>query len=92
MELKTKPLQSGLAAIGGVLIAGNCCLPLGTFWIVAGLAGASTLLDTLRPYLLGLSIVLIAPGFWQARRARIWDPRVTSFWDLERVLSHALGD
>ena len=70
MELKTNPLQSGLAAIGSVLIAGSCCLPLGTFWIAAGVAGASTLLDTLRPYLLGLSIALIAFGFWQVRRAK----------------------
>ena len=63
-------MHSGLAAIGSVLIASSCCLPLSTLWIAAGVAGASTLLDALRPYLLGLSVALIGFGFWQARRSR----------------------
>jgi len=59
-----------LAAIGGVLAASSCCLPLFPFMIAAGLAGTSAFLSQVRPYLLVGSIVFIAFGFYQAWRAK----------------------
>ncbi len=63
-------VAASLAAIGSVLAASSCCLPLLPFLMAAGLAGTSAFLTEIRPYLLGGSIVFIAFGFYQARRAR----------------------
>ncbi len=60
---------ASLAAVGSVLAASSCCLPLLPFMMAAGLAGGSAFLSAARPYLLGGSIVFIAFGFYQARRA-----------------------
>ena len=68
--MKNSPLYSALGAIGSVLAATSCCLPIGTFWLAAGTAGASAVLSRLRPYLMVLSVALIVFGFWQARRAK----------------------
>jgi len=46
-----------------------CCFPLGSA-AVLGLAGASAFAETLRPWLLALSVALLGAGFWQQRRAR----------------------
>jgi|RhiMetdeSRZDD1v2_1073273.scaffolds.fasta_scaffold2640766_2 hypothetical protein len=54
-----------LAAIVGFLAATTCCLPVGVFLAAAGLAGVAPLLGPARPYLLGLSIAMLALGFWQ---------------------------
>lgn len=59
-----------VAAIGSILAASACCLPLFPLMISAGLAGASAFLAGIRPYLLAGSILFIAFGFYQARRAR----------------------
>lgn len=59
-----------MAAIGSVLAASSCCLPVLPFVAAAGLAGGSTFLSAFRPYLLGLSVVLIGFGFYQALRAK----------------------
>ncbi len=59
-----------LAAIGSVLAASSCCLPLFPFMMAAGLAGTSTFLSQARPYLLAASILFIAFGFYQASRAK----------------------
>ncbi len=61
---------AGIAAIGSVLLASSCCLPVLPFAAAAGAAGASTLLLQGRPYLLGVSVLSIAYGFYQARQAR----------------------
>jgi len=68
--LKNSPIYSALGAIGSAFAAGSCCLPLGTFWLAASTAGASAWLNALRPYLMALSIALVAFGFWQARCAK----------------------
>ena len=60
---------SSLAAIGSVIAASSCCLPVLPFLMSAGLAGASSFLSAARPYLLGASVALIVYGFYQARRA-----------------------
>ena len=66
-------LAAALSAVGSVLAAATCCLPLLPFVLAAGTAGSARFLSSfvgaLRPYLLGLSVLLIALGFYQSRRA-----------------------
>ena len=47
----------------------SCCLPLG-FAAALGAGAASAFFTTLRPWLLGVSIVLLILGFWQQHRAK----------------------
>src|SRR5437764_1775438 len=61
---------ASIAAIGSVLAASSCCLPILPFVFAAGVAGSSAFLTALRPYLLGLSVALVAYGFYQARHAK----------------------
>jgi len=58
------------AAVCSVLAASSCCLPILPFFLAAGFAGGSAVLAAARPYLLGASTLLIAYGFYQARRAK----------------------
>jgi uncharacterized membrane protein YidH (DUF202 family) len=64
---------SGLSLSFGAMVSSlatmGCCLPLG-FAAALGTAGASTLFETLRPWLLGISVALLGVGFWQQRRAK----------------------
>ena len=46
----------------------SCCLPLG-FAAALGTTAASAFFTTLRPWLQGLSVVLLGLGFWQQHRA-----------------------
>jgi FtsH-binding integral membrane protein len=55
-------ILSSVATIG-------CCLPLG-FAAALGASAASAFFTALRPWFLGLSIVLLGLGFWQQRRAK----------------------
>jgi hypothetical protein len=55
-------MLSSIATIG-------CCLPLG-FAAALGVGAASAFSTTLRPWLLGLSVVSIGFGFWQQYRAK----------------------
>jgi hypothetical protein len=61
---------ASLAAIGSVLAASTCCLPILPFMMAAGLAGTSSFLSAARPYLLVGAILLIAYGFYQSWRAK----------------------
>jgi hypothetical protein len=65
---------SGISACLGAILSSlatmGCCLPLG-FAGALGAAGASAFLQRFRPWLVGLSIVLLGIGFWQHRRARL---------------------
>jgi hypothetical protein len=61
---------ASLAAIGSVLAASSCCLPLLPFMMAAGLAGGSAFLSAARPYLLAASILFVAYGFYQAWRVK----------------------
>jgi hypothetical protein len=66
-------LAAALSAIGSVLAAATCCLPVLPFVLAAGSAGTATFLSSfigaLRPYLLGLSVVFIGFAFYQSGRA-----------------------
>jgi len=63
-------VAASLAALGSVIVASSCCLPLLPFVFAAGAAGTSAFFVQFRPYLLGLSVLLIAFGFYQSWRAR----------------------
>src|SRR5437879_12465493 len=59
-----------LAALGSVIAASSCCLPLLPFVFAAGAAGTSAFFAQLRPYLLVLSVLFIAFGFYNSWRAK----------------------
>jgi len=61
---------ASLAAIGSVLAASSCCLPLLPFMMAASLAGGSAFLSVARPYLLAAPILFIGYGFYQAWRVK----------------------
>lgn len=61
---------AGLAAIGSVVAASSCCLPVLPMLVAAGFAGSSAFLNALRPYLLAASILFVAYGFYRMWRAR----------------------
>ena len=62
-------ILASLAAIGSVLAASSCCLPIMPFVMAAGFASGSAFLLAARPYLLAASVIFIAFGFYQVRRA-----------------------
>src|SRR5712692_11713003 len=73
-----KPSSKGtfaaaLSAVGSVLAALTCCLPVLPFVLAAGTASSATFLSSyisaLRPYLLAVSVLFIVLGFYQSRRA-----------------------
>ena len=61
-------VSASVGAILSSLATISCCLPLG-FASALGAGAASVFFATLRPWLLGLSVVLIGIGFWQQYRA-----------------------
>jgi hypothetical protein len=65
-----RTLWASLAALGSVLAAASCCLPVLPFVFAAGAATGSAILNQFRPYLLAASVAFIALGFYQARRAK----------------------
>jgi hypothetical protein len=62
---KTSSVSVG--AILTSLLTLGCCLPL-PFLGAAGLAGTSVFLAGARPWLLGLSVILLGAGFYQVYR------------------------
>ena len=61
---------ASLAALGSVVLASSCCLPLLPFLFAAGTAGTSAFFVKLRPFLLATSVLLIAFDFYQRWRAK----------------------
>ncbi len=61
--------SSSLTAIMAAVATITCCLPLG-FAGALGVGLASAFFNTLRPWLLGVSVALIGFGFWQQHRAK----------------------
>jgi hypothetical protein len=73
---------ASLAALGSVIVASSCCLPLLPFLFAAGAAGTSAFVVRLRPYLLVLSVLLIAFGFyrsWRAKQCNCKPSRISTF-------------
>ena len=58
---------ASLGAVFASLLSLGCCLPL-PFLGAIGIAGTSVFLSAARPWLLGLSVVLVAVGFFQVYR------------------------
>jgi hypothetical protein len=58
---------ASLGAVVTSLLTLGCCLPLPIF-AAAGIAGASVFLTGARPWLLGVSAILLAAGFFQVYR------------------------
>src|SRR5437660_11762669 len=76
-----------LAALGSVIAASSCCVPLLPFIFAAGAAGTSAFIAQLRPYLVVLSVLLIAFGFYKSWRAKQYSckpSRISTFisWSL----------
>ena len=61
---------SSLAALGSVVAASSCCLPILPFLFAAGAAGTSAFFIRFRPYLLVLSVLSIAFGFYKSWKAK----------------------
>ena len=57
---------ASLAALASVIAASSCCLPVLPFLFAAGAAGTSAFVAQLRPYLVVLSVLLIAFGFYKS--------------------------
>lgn len=73
---------ASVAALGSVIAASSCCLPLLPFLFAAGAAGTSAFFAQLRPYLLILSVLLIAFGFyksWRSKQCNCKPSRTTTF-------------
>jgi len=62
-----KTSGASVAAVVSSLLTLGCCLPL-PFLGAGGVAGASVFLAVARPWLLGLSIILLGLGFFQVYR------------------------
>lgn len=62
-------VSASLAAIVSSVATISCCLPI-AFAGALGAGAASAFATTLRPWLLGLSVVLLGFGFWQQHRAK----------------------
>jgi hypothetical protein len=62
-----KTSGASVAAVLSSLLTLGCCLPL-PFLGAAGAAGASVFLAGARPWLLGLSIILLGLGFFHVYR------------------------
>jgi len=68
-RLMTQPrgtVVSSIAALGSLVAAMSCCLPMGTFLVATGAAGAARILNPLRPWLFAVSIAALILGFVQA--------------------------
>jgi hypothetical protein len=63
-------ILASAAALASAVAASSCCLPLLPFVAAAGLAGGSALFTAVRPYLLGVSVLLIGFAFLQSHRAK----------------------
>lgn len=62
-------ISASVVAILSSIATMSCCLPLG-FAAALGAGAASAFFAALRPWLLGLSILLLGLGFWQQHRAK----------------------
>jgi hypothetical protein len=65
-----RTIAASIAALGSVVLASSCCLPLLPFLFAAGAAGTSAFFVKVRPFLLAASVLLIAFGFYQSWRAK----------------------
>src|SRR5258708_29664411 len=65
-----RTLVTSFAAVGSVILASSCCLPLAPFLLAAGAAGSSAFFVKVRPFLLAASVLFVACGFYEGWRAK----------------------
>src|SRR5207244_12172031 len=68
-----RTILASLAALGSVVLASTCCLPMFPFIFAAGAAGSSAFFAKARPFLLAASLLSIGFAFyqrWQAKRCQ----------------------
>jgi len=68
-----RTIVASLAALGSVVLASSCCLPMFPFIFAAGAAGSSAFFSRARPFLLAASLLSIAFAFyqrWQAKKCQ----------------------
>ena len=65
-----RTILASLAALGSVVLASTCCLPMFPFIFAAGAAGSSAFFARARPFLLAASLLSIAFAFYQRWRAK----------------------
>src|SRR6266576_483773 len=65
-----RTILASLAALGSVLLASTCCLPMFPFIFAAGAAGSSAFFAKARPFLLAASLLSIAFAFYQRWRMK----------------------
>src|SRR5215510_7314422 len=65
-----RTIVASLAALGSVVLASSCCLPMFPFIFAAGTAGSSAFFVKARPFLLAASLLAIGFAFYQRRRAK----------------------
>lgn len=63
-----KAISAAAIAMASALASIACCLPFG-FAAALGAAGTGLFLRTLRPWFLAISVLMLALGLWQRRRA-----------------------
>jgi hypothetical protein len=65
-----RTILASLAALGSVVLASSCCLPMFPFIFAAGAAGSSAFFTKVRPLLLAASVLSIGFAFYQRWRAK----------------------
>ena len=65
-----RTILASLAALGSVVLASTCCLPMFPFIFAAGAAGSSAFFTKARPFLLAASVLSIGFAFYQRWRAK----------------------
>jgi hypothetical protein len=65
-----RSILASFAALGSVVLASSCCLPMFPFIFAAGAAGSSAFFVRIRPFLLAASVLSIAFAFYQRWRAK----------------------
>ncbi|PYS57460.1 MAG: hypothetical protein DMF74_26005 [Acidobacteria bacterium] len=65
-----RTVLASLAALGSVVLASTCCLPMFPFIFAAGAAGSSAFFAKARPFLLAASLLSIGFAFYQRWRAK----------------------
>jgi len=66
-----------VAAVISAILSMACCLPF-ALPLALGAAGLGVVLETLRPWFLGLSLLLLGLGFFQLARKRACGRRSTA--------------
>jgi len=65
-----RTILASLAALGSIVLASTCCLPMFPFVFAAGAAGSSVFFTKARPFLLAGSVVSIGFAFYQRWRLK----------------------